>query len=137
MSTTGQRDSTPRARRRGLLIVAVLVVAAGLVTHVAGSGATADFAGDALYAVMIYLVVAIAFPRAALWIAGLSALAFCTLIECFQLTGFPGLWAQSFWPARLVLGVGFDVRDLAAYAVGVGAAILCDVAISRRRRARR
>ena len=133
MASSSPRDPSVRARRRGLLVSSVLVIAAGLVTHFVGSGPTADFAGDALYAVMIYLVIAIAFPRAAFWIVGATALALCTLIECFQLTGLPALWAQSFWPVRLVLGVGFDVRDLVAYAVGAGAAPLVDLALSRRR----
>ncbi|MDN3443590.1 DUF2809 domain-containing protein [Microbacterium sp. APC 3901] len=136
MASSSPRDPSVRARRRGLLVSAVLVIAAGLVTHFVGSGPTADFAGDALYAVMIYLVISIAFPRAAFWIVGATALALCTLIECLQLTGLPALWAQTFWPVRLVLGVGFDVRDLVAYAVGAGAATLVDVTLSRRRRAR-
>jgi hypothetical protein len=84
---------------------------------------------------MIYLVIAIAFPRAAFWLVGATALALCTLIECFQLTGLPALWAQTVWPVRLVLGVGFDARDLIAYAVGAGVATLVDVMVSRRRRA--
>ncbi|WP_311259672.1 DUF2809 domain-containing protein [Microbacterium sp. WCS2018Hpa-9] len=133
MPSTPPRDPLVGARRRRLLVSAVLVVAAGLVTHIAGSGPVADLAGDALYAVMIYLVIAVAAPRTAFWIVGVTALALCTLIECFQLTGLPGLWAESFWPVRLVLGVGFDVRDLAAYAVGAGAATLVDAALSRRR----
>lgn len=136
MPSTAPRDPHVRARRRGLLVTAVLVVAAGLVTHFVGSGPVADLAGDALYAVMVYLVIAIAFPRAAVWIVGAIALVLCMLIECFQLTGLPELWAEGFWPVRLVLGLGFDVRDLAAYAVGAGAAALVDVALTRRRRAR-
>lgn len=135
MPSTSPRDRPVGARRRRLLVSAVLVVAAGLVTHLAGSGPIADIAGDALYAVLIYLVIAIVFPRAAFWVVGVTALALCMLIECFQLTGLPGLWAESFWPVRLVLGVGFDVRDLAAYAVGACAAALVDSALSRRRRA--
>lgn len=92
------------------------MVAAGLITHFVGSGPIADLAGDTLYAVMIYLFIGIAFPRAAFWVVGVTALTLCTLIECLQLTGLPGLWAESFWPVRLVLGIGFDARDLAAYA---------------------
>lgn len=135
MQSASPGDAHVRARRWALIVVAGLVIAAGLVTHVAGSGPIADAAGDALYAVMIYLVIAIAFPRAAFWIVGASALAVCTLIECFQLTGLPAIWSEAFWPVRLVLGVGFDVRDLVVYAVGACATALCDVVISRRLRA--
>ena len=136
MPSISPRDPSVRARRRRLLVSAVLVVGAGLVTHIAGTGPIADFAGDALYAVMIYLVIAIAVPRAAFWLVGATVLVLCTLIECFQLTGLPALWAQTFWPVRLVLGVGFDARDLVAYAVGAAAATFVDVALSHRRRAR-
>ncbi|MEV7800579.1 DUF2809 domain-containing protein [Microbacterium foliorum] len=135
MPSISPRDPSVRARRRRLLVSAVLVVGVGLVTHIAGTGPIADFAGDALYAVMIYLVIAIAVPRAAFWLVGATALVLCALIECFQLTGLPALWAQTFWPVRLVLGVGFDARDLVAYAVGAGAATVVDVMVSRRRRA--
>jgi hypothetical protein len=136
MPLTVPRDRPVGARRRRLLVAGALVIAAGLVTHIVGNGPIAGLAGDALYAAMIYLLIAVAFPRAAFWVVGATALVLCTLIECFQLTGLPGLWAQSFWPVRLVLGVGFDVRDLAAYAVGACAATVCDMALGGRRRAR-
>ena len=106
-----------------------VVIVLGLTTHVVGGGQLADLAGDALYAVMIYLVVAFVFARLNVFIVGASALAVCTLIEVFQLTGLPGLWAESFWPVRLILGVGFDALDLAAYAAGVVIASVCDLGL--------
>lgn len=136
MQSVTRGDAHVSARRRALLVIAVLVVAAGLVTHVVGRGPIADALGDALYAVMIYVVIAIVLPRAPVWIVGASAAALCMLIECFQLTGLPAIWSEAFWPVRLVLGVGFGARDLVAYAVGAGAAALCDHAIGRRLRAR-
>lgn len=120
-------------RRRRLLVAAASVIAAGLLTHVLGSGPLADAAGDALYAVMIYLAIAVALPRASVIAVGAGALVLCTLIEVFQLTGLPALWAQGFWPVRLVLGVGFDATDLVAYAAGACAAALVDAAVSRSR----
>lgn len=116
-----------RRRRRRLLVAAALVIVVGLLTHILGSGPIAGLAGDALYAVMVYLVIAVAFPRAHSVAVGAGTLAICMLIELFQLTGLPALWAQEFWPVRLVLGVGFDGADLVAYAVGACAAALVDI----------
>lgn len=118
-----------RRRRRRLLVAAALVILAGLLTRILCSGPIAGLAGDALYAVMVYLVIAVAFPRARSVAVGAGALAICTLIELFQLTGLPALWAQEFWPVRLVLGIGFDGTDLVAYAVGACATALVDIAI--------
>lgn len=128
-----------RARRLGCLIGAVVVVATGLTVHLVGSGPVADVVGDVLYAVLIYLVIAVAFPRARVWVVGASAAAVCAAVELFQLTGLPGQWAESFWPIRLVLGVGFDARDLVAYVAGAAAAAGGDLALHAlaRRRTRR
>jgi hypothetical protein len=133
MQSPSSRESDAAGRRWRLLAIAGLVIAAGLLTHLGGSGPIADRAGDALYAVMVYLLVAIAFPRASVIVVGASALAACALIEAFQLTGLPALWAQTFWPVRLVLGVGFDPGDLAAYALGAAAAAVADFVIGRTR----
>lgn len=132
MQSAVNQDANLHARRRRLVLAAALVIVVGLVTHFLGRGPVADAAGDALYAVMIYLVVAAAFPRARLLIVGLTAAGICIGIELFQLTGLPGEWAETFWPVRLVLGVGFDVRDLIAYVVGVCAAMLGDFAAGHR-----
>lgn len=132
MHSPSSRETGAAARRRRLLAIAGLVIAAGLLTHLGGSGPIADRTGDALYSVMVYLVIAIAFPRASVVMVGVIALALCAAIEVFQLTGLPALWAQGFWPVRLVLGVGFDPGDLVAYALGGGAAALADLTIGRR-----
>jgi len=126
-----------RTRRSWLLVTVALTITAGLTTHFLGSGPLADLAGDALYAVLVYLVIAFVFPRASMLRVGLSALSICALIELFQLTGLPAVWAEGFWPIRLVLGAGFDALDLVAYAVGVVLATACDLALMRRARAMR
>lgn len=126
-----------RNRRLWLLVVGAVTIAVGLTTHVVGSGPLADFAGDALYAVMVYLVIACVFPRARVLAVGLSALAVCALIEVFQLTGLPAVWAESFWPVRLVLGAGFDPIDLIAYAVGAVLTGVIDLPLAHRSSAAR
>ena len=123
-----------RQRRTRLLAIAALVVVAGLATHFLWRGPMADLTGDALYAVMVYLVFAFALPDANRLLIGAAALTACVVVELFQLTGLPGLWAQDFWPVGLLLGAGFDARDLLAYGVGAGVAATCDLAFGRRRR---
>lgn len=137
MQPSADRNTTVHTRRRRLLIAAVPVIVVGLAVHLIGSGPVANFAGDALYAVMIYLVIAVVFARAASWLIGTAAVVVCTLIELFQLTGLPAVWAEAFWPVRLVLGAGFDARDLIAYAVGAALATVCDLILRRRSPARR
>ena len=126
-----------RRRRSWLLVAGALTIAVGLAAHLLGSGPLADLAGDALYAVLVYLVMAFVFPRASMLRVGLSALGICVLIELFQLTGLPAELAAAFWPVRLVLGAGFDALDLVAYAAGVVLATVCDIALMRRARALR
>lgn len=137
MPTTESRSNSHRARRTWVAVGAVAVIAVGLATHLLGSGPAADLLGDALYATMIYLLVAFVSPRMRIPAVGTVALLICTLIEVFQLTGLPAAWAASFWPVRLVLGVGFDALDLVAYAVGAAAASAVDLAFRRRPRAAR
>ncbi|MGO4103424.1 DUF2809 domain-containing protein [Leifsonia sp. YAF41] len=127
---------TPRPVRTGrrrawLLGCAAGVLATGLLVHVIGSGPAGDFTADALYAVLIYLLVALLLPRASsVTVAGI-ALAFCGAIELFQLTGVPGILSDAFPPARLVFGTTFAPVDLIAYALGTGVALAADAAVRR------
>ncbi|GAA3888408.1 hypothetical protein GCM10022381_32870 [Leifsonia kafniensis] len=124
-------------RRAWLLGVAVLVIAGGLLVHALGSGAVADFTADALYAVLIYVLVAFLLPRStSLAVAGI-ALAFCVAIELFQLTGVPSALSEVFPPARLVFGTTFAPVDLIAYALGTGLTWAADAAVRRVSRPRR
>lgn len=129
---------TPRPVRTGrrrawLLGCAAGVIASGLLVHVICSGPAADFTADALYAVLISLLVAILLPRASsVTVAGI-ALAFCVAIELFQLTGVPGILSDAFPPARLVFGTTFAPVDLIAYALGTGVALAADAAVRRPR----
>ena len=127
---------TPRLVRTGrrrawLLGCAAFVIATGLFVHMVGSGAAGDFTADALYAVLIYLLVALVLPRSSsVAVAGI-ALAFCVAIELFQLTGVPGVLSDAFPPARLVFGTTFAPVDLIAYAAGTGLALAADAAVRR------
>jgi hypothetical protein len=124
------RSPTTR-RRRTLAGVAGLILVTGLVVHFAIQSAAGNFVADALYAVMLFVVLSIIFVRTSGWrIAALTFL-LCVGIELLQLTGLPAFLAEVFSPSRLVLGTTFAAVDLLAYLVGTLAAVL--VSTTRRR----
>lgn len=118
-------------RRVTLAVLAVATVGIGLVVHSRASGAVGDITGDALYAVLVYVLVAFVYPRWSRLPVAIVAFAFCAGIELLQLSGLPREWATAFPPIRFVLGTGFDVRDIAVYAGAAAAAALVDVVITR------
>ncbi|WP_460782258.1 ribosomal maturation YjgA family protein [Microbacterium shaanxiense] len=133
-------DRTTRStarRRTALVALAVAVLVAGLLVHRFGSGDIGDIAGDALYAVLVYLLFAIVLTRSARSLPAALAIIFCTAVEFLQLTELPRTWALAFPPSALVLGSGFAQRDLLVYPASVLLAMIVDVAVSRRARRRR
>ena len=72
-------------------------------------------------------------PRTPLAARGVIALAFCWTVEFSQLYHSPILdsWRLT-TPGQLVLGSGFDPRDLAAYAFGVLAALALELLVRHR-----
>jgi hypothetical protein len=119
-------------RRRILLALAgVVLIVSGLVVSRVGDGAASAFAGDALYAALLYVIAAFAGPRIRATRAALAAFAICAAVELFQLTGIPAEVSAAVPGASLVLGTTFQWSDLLAYAVGAGVAGLAD-AVSRR-----
>jgi hypothetical protein len=111
-STPGSTHPATRTRRAA-------TVALGLAVHFRGEGAAADPAADALYAVLIYLLVAFIRPHAHSVLIGAVALSFCVAIELFQLTGIPLALNEITPLARLVFGTTFVAADLLSYAAGV------------------
>ncbi len=102
------------------LVGAGVVVAVGLASRRFPLGVALwdKSLGDALYAVMIYLLVAAARPRSTPARLGVAALALSVAIELFQLTGIPAGLPRGL---RFVLGTTFAWHDMACYAVGVAA----------------
>lgn len=119
------------------MIAAVVVLAAGLLVHRFGSGDSGDIAGDALYAVFVYLLLAALLARSSRSLPAALAIIFCTAVEFLQLTDLPRTWALEFPPAVLVLGSGFAQRDLLVYPASVLLALIVDAALSRALRRRR
>jgi Protein of unknown function (DUF2809) len=124
---------TSLARRRvALLVVAVLVVVAGLAVHGAADGWVGGFTGDALYAVLMVVLVAIVAPRAPSAAVGAIGLAVCVGVELLQLTGVPARLSAAVPGVELVLGSTFQATDLLAYAIGAAAATFGDLLVRRR-----
>lgn len=123
----------PRRRRIVLAVLAVVTVGVGLLVHRVVPGEIGDIAGDALYAVLVFVLVAFILPGRRRSAVAVVAFAVCVAVELFQLTGLPQEWGAAFPPIGLVLGSGFDARDILVYAGGVAAASLADHAITRSR----
>ena len=107
----------------------------GLGVHwgAAAMNATArDVLGDALWAAMIVWLVSAALPTVRLAARSAVAFAICLMVELGQLYHTPALDAlRNTTGGHLVLGSGFDPRDLIAYAGGVCAAAIVDRFASR------
>lgn len=97
-----------------------------------GSGALAQHSGTALYASMIYAGMFLIVPTVRVATAGAGAVIFCWIVELLQLTGAPAELSERSLLARLVLGVQFDVVDLAWYAAGVLPLALLHHVVARR-----
>jgi len=86
-----------------------------------------SYPGDALWALMVFLLVGFWFHRkSTLWVA-LAALAFSYCIEISQLYHAP--WIDAIRANRLgglVLGFGFLWSDLVCYTVGVGFGVVME-----------
>lgn len=119
-------------RRLLLAFVAVDVVVLGLAIHFLIRGEVASLIADALYTVLIYLVVAVILPHTAHWKIALGAFAFSAFIEVLQLSSLPTRWGNSFPPLRLIFGTTFSIWDIAAYAVGALAAVGADIVLTQR-----
>ncbi len=97
-----------------------------------------EYAGDALWATMVYFVAAVVWPRASHRSLGIGAIAFAFCIELSQLYHAPWIdgLRENRW-AALVLGQGFLWSDLLCYTAGVGIALAIDASLRGRRTAGR
>ena len=102
--------------RLPVALAAVLTIAAGLGIRLLWDGPFAKYAGDALYTVLIYLLLVLAWPAIRPWVAALTSAGLSWAIEFAQLGDIPAV-------LRPVLGSTFNPPDLLWYAVG--AALAC------------
>lgn len=116
-------DPTGYARpvRTRAVVAGVVLLGAGVTIRTLWAGPVAKYAGDALYAMLIYALVVFCVPGWRPVKSGAVALAFCWAVEFFQLTIYPAELSEHSLLARLVLGSTFNPPDLLWYAAGIGA----------------
>jgi hypothetical protein len=123
--------------RVSFVALALGTITLGLGVHAYGAGlgrSTRDVLGDALWAMMIAWWIGALAPSGPLRARSGVAFAICVGVELSQLLHTPELDAlRSTRVGQLVLGSGFDVRDFAAYALGVLGAVGLEVAVRSRR----
>ena len=100
-----------------------LTIAAGLLSR--RSAVVPAATGDALWAVMIFLILRFVFIDGNMKHIAISSLAICYAVEISQLYHQP--WIDNIRETRLgalVLGRGFLWSDILAYTLGIGICIL-------------
>jgi hypothetical protein len=126
----------PRSRLASGLAL-LLIIAAGLGSRVFGRhlpAVVATYAGDTLYATMVFVGLAILAPRSSTARLATTALALSVAIEVSQL--YHASWIDQIrdtTPGALVLGYGFLWSDLACYVAGVALGAGVDALMRRRR----
>lgn len=83
----------PRRDRMRLAAAALVVISLGLLTraNIPLPALIATYGGDTLYATLVYLLVALLWPRAPRWCVGLLAFGLCIAVELSQLAHAPWL----------------------------------------------
>src|SRR5699024_11129545 len=106
------------SRRRALALAALVVTALGLGARTVGHGTASVVSGDALYAVLVYVVVTLAAPRGRPLVVGVVAWGLCAAVELAQLVGFSAAVVALWEPARWVRGTTFHGPDLLVSGAG-------------------
>ncbi len=127
----------PSAPAAPALLVVPLTVAAGLGSRVVLGGLPAKVAGDALYTVLIYVLVVVVRPAVRPWRAFAVALGLSFTVELAQLTPYPAWLSSKHVILRLVFGTTFGFVDLAGYGVGAVFAVAVHGLVRARRPRRR
>ena len=112
-------------KRLQFFIIILFIIASGIISRKIPF--IPFFIGDLIYAVMVYFIFRMLFLRSPHTQIGILSLAFCFLIECFQL--YQGHWIieiRKTLLGHLVLGEGFLWSDLFAYFLGTFVGILFD-----------
>ncbi|NOT08927.1 MAG: DUF2809 domain-containing protein [Gemmatimonadales bacterium] len=128
-----------RARSVPLYVtLACLTIGAGLASRLSPEffpAFVARYAGDTLWAALIFWILALGWRRAGTRRLAGGAMAIAFAVECSQL--YHAAWIESIRRTRigaLALGSDFLWRDFACYAVGVGIAATLDVLIAAHNR---
>ena len=106
------------------VICMVCIIGLGIASRLVHTGwiLLDKYAGDALYAAMVYALISLVWQTSRLRKAVLAML-IMTALEVFKLTMIPAQMLASGSPAERViarlLGTDFSFRDLLAYAMGI------------------
>ena len=121
----------PRSRACIVYIALALVtIALGLWVHRGASLAPVarDITGDALWAAMMAWWIGALAPSVSLAKRSTAAFSICVLVELSQLIHTASLDAiRATTLGHLILGSGFDPRDIGAYALGIAMAAGCEL----------
>lgn len=127
--------------RRMIYLAGVLaVVAFGLGSRRFGTrlpAFIAEYAGDTLWALLVFLSLGLIAPRSGIWRRATVALVVSYTVEFSQLYQAP--WIEALRRTALgglVLGFGFLWSDLVCYSVGVGTGVLLELVVYHYNRAR-
>lgn len=125
--------NTPPSLRKPQTVIALgLTVILGLLSRLYPLGwyGYDKSLGDVLYAVAVYLVLALLLPRRGPRFTAFLALMLCVGVELFKLTGIPA--ATAHLPlVPWLLGHSFSWHNLACYALGVALVGLIDLSVLR------
>lgn len=131
---TAHRAAPGRGR---ILAVLAMVIITGLASRMIHSGILLvdKYLGDALYAVMVYLLLALVRRNASPLRRAVAAAVIMTALEIFQLTLIPLEMTKSGYIVLQIigrlLGTTFSWLDLTAYFAGIVAAFLADYRMIR------
>ena len=124
-------------RRVSFVALALLTITLGLTVHRSGDAlgpVARDMLGDALWAIMMCCWIGALLPARRVVQRSLAALMVCIGVELSQLVHWPALDAvRRTTLGHLVLGSGFDPRDLVSYALGVSVAVILEWSMTRAR----
>jgi uncharacterized membrane protein YadS len=118
------------------LLLAVTVVACGIASRMTrvGNPIWDKYAGDALYAMLAYLVLSIVWRSGTPVFKAMVTMVIMLLIESFQLTGIPLELRRDrnllLRYGAILLGTEFSFRDIAAYFLGLTIIVTVDLSRS-------
>lgn len=121
-----------RARLLPLALVPVTVVA-GLGSRLVLHGLAAKLAGDALYTVLIHVLVTVVKPSVRPTRAASIALGVSFAVEIAQLTPYPAWLSSKHVLLRLIFGTTFGLEDLVGYVIGAAFALAAHRLVTRSR----
>lgn len=119
-----------KRNRTWYVVVGVGVVALGLASRrypAALPGFLAQYSGDTLWAVMVFIGIGLLAPRWSSWRVAVAALGFSYAIEVSQFYHAP--WIDNLRGTSLgglVLGYGFLWSDIACHTVGVALSVMVE-----------